>query len=576
MSFKMIANRFAMLVFTGGLWAVGCGGGDSPTNPVTPTPPTPPTQAPTVSVIEVSPNMATLDGGKTQRFTATAKASDGKVISGVNFTWSSSNTAVVTIKNNGVATAVTAGTATIRATGNGISSAMIPITVTVPAVSQVTISPSSTQELMVGEMVTFTAMARTAGGAVRSDVSFSWASSDTSVVTIASTGVATTVGAGTVTVRAEADGIASSPVTINVTEPPVVMSVRVECSRTPVSSHDTYERTPISVITPQSYYVLREGETMTCSVFAIYEDGSESIAAGKWNVRHPEVAVVNEDNVFTALSEGITNFHYVIPRFRGEEPQGNWTDGFAYGINIGVEARSPYYNDAFWREFAFNDYDCPSEEGCGQPIEERQLWRLPDPSPNVFILTTHFPPEYVRQIEAVAPKAIEELTGAPYSGRVVSGETDLIQGEPGWITFEALYEGMSGETAACEGQSVEEGAAYSAYAFLGAEIGCVVFNLSILGTDIPDVTDLIAHELGHSLGFNHLSWEWIATIGGGGFPTDGLYSQHERTHGHFAYTRERGETYAEIMLPDSLRAAVRARVAVNPDGGVVKCYLHGH
>ena len=81
-----------------------------PTSPPTTQPPAPPAPPPTptpptVSVVEVSPNAAALEVGKTQRFTATAKASDGNVISGVNFTWSSSNTAVVTINSGGMATA---------------------------------------------------------------------------------------------------------------------------------------------------------------------------------------------------------------------------------------------------------------------------------------------------------------------------------------------------------------------------------------------------------------------------------------------------------------------------------------
>ena len=70
--------------------------------------------------------------GGTQRFVATAKASDGTVIGGVDFTWSSSNPAVVTIDNAGVATAVSAGTAMIRATGNGIASAPATVTVAEP------------------------------------------------------------------------------------------------------------------------------------------------------------------------------------------------------------------------------------------------------------------------------------------------------------------------------------------------------------------------------------------------------------------------------------------------------------
>ena len=222
MSFRMITTCFAMLVFTGGFLAAGCGGSDSPTSPPTtqPTPPPPTPPPPTVSSIEVSPNTVTLEVGRTQAFVATAKASDGSVIGGVNFTWSSSNTAVLTISSGGVVTAVSGGTATIRATGNGITSAPATITVTVPPVSSVTVSPSSAQDMMVGEMTTFTATARTAGGAVRGDVSISWSSSDTSVVTITSAGVATAVAAGTASIRAAAGGVTSSPVTINVAEPP--------------------------------------------------------------------------------------------------------------------------------------------------------------------------------------------------------------------------------------------------------------------------------------------------------------------------------------------------------------------
>lgn len=62
-----------------------------------------------------------------------------------------------------------------------------------------------------------------------------------------------------------------------------------------------------------------------------------------------------------------------------------------------------------------------------------------------------------------------------------------------------------------------------------------------------------------------LRWEF--------FPLDSLYSQHEGTHGHFAYMRKRGETYAENMLPKAPPAAVRARAVITADGGgFVKFY----
>lgn len=291
MSIRLITTQIAMLVIAGGLWAAGCGGGDSPTRPTptTPSPPTPPPPptAPTVSVVEVSPNMATLEVGKTQRFVATAKASDGTVISGVNFAWSSSNTAVASINNNGVATAVAAGTTTIRATGNGVASAAVTITVTEAAVANVTVSPSSTQELMVGETVTFTAMARTAGGTVRGDVSISWASSDTSVVTITSAGVATAVGAGSAIVRATADRISSSPVTINVAEPPppepVVATVTVS---------------------PTSMMIMVGGMFQFMAVAMTAEGMVVDDVEFTWMSDDTEVAKVDETGLVTAVAAG--------------------------------------------------------------------------------------------------------------------------------------------------------------------------------------------------------------------------------------------------------------------------------
>ncbi|MCX8089045.1 MAG: Ig-like domain-containing protein, partial [Meiothermus ruber] len=58
--------------------------------------------APSISTIEVSPATASKQVGQTQQFTAVAKDAGGNVISGVTFTWSSSDTAVATVNNSGL------------------------------------------------------------------------------------------------------------------------------------------------------------------------------------------------------------------------------------------------------------------------------------------------------------------------------------------------------------------------------------------------------------------------------------------------------------------------------------------
>ncbi len=290
MSYRMITSCIAMLVFAAVFLAAGCGGGDSsPTSPPTTQPPTPPPPPPppTISQIEVSPATVSLEVGKTQRFVATAKASDGSVISGVDFTWSSNNTAVATINSGGVATAVSPGTATIRATGNGITSAPATITVIVPPVSGVTVSPSSAQELMVGEMVTFTATARTAGGAVRDDVSISWSSSDTGVVTITSAGVATAVSAGTASIRAAAGGVTSSPVTINVSEPPPPEPVIATVTVSPAEA------------------TIEEGQTQQFEAMATTSDGSAiTDVEFAWSSSDDIVATVDSNGLATGVGAG--------------------------------------------------------------------------------------------------------------------------------------------------------------------------------------------------------------------------------------------------------------------------------
>ena len=284
MTFRKHVVSYIALLVAGGLLITGCGGKDSPTGPTT-TPQPPP--APTVSTIEVSPTSALLEVGKTQRFTATAKASNGSTVSGVTIAWSSSNTAVATITNTGVATAVAAGTTTIRATGNGISSTQVTVTVTVPPVTRVTVSPSSAQQLNVGDSLTFSAMARTAGGAVRDDVEITWSSSDTDVVAISSSGVVTAAGAGTATIRATADGVSSTPVMITVSEPPPPppMVAGVMVSPTEAS--------------------IEEGQTQQFEAMAVTDDGM-AIADVEftWTSSDDNVATVSSMGLATGVNAG--------------------------------------------------------------------------------------------------------------------------------------------------------------------------------------------------------------------------------------------------------------------------------
>ncbi|WP_062265737.1 DUF3344 domain-containing protein [Methanoculleus bourgensis] len=74
-----------------------------------------------MTTIEVSPATANLAVGATQQFTATAKDPAENEISGVAFTWSSSNETVGTVNETGFFTALAEGTATVAATAEGVT-----------------------------------------------------------------------------------------------------------------------------------------------------------------------------------------------------------------------------------------------------------------------------------------------------------------------------------------------------------------------------------------------------------------------------------------------------------------------
>jgi uncharacterized protein YjdB len=75
---------------------------------------------PVLTSITVSPSTATLARGSTLTFTAQPKDQFGNPVS-ATITWNSSNTAVGTITQNGLFTALSAGSTTITASNGSVS-----------------------------------------------------------------------------------------------------------------------------------------------------------------------------------------------------------------------------------------------------------------------------------------------------------------------------------------------------------------------------------------------------------------------------------------------------------------------
>lgn len=85
-----------------------------------------------VALVEINVPQNTILVGATLQCSATVRNNSNGIIQGKTITWQSSNTNVLTINNNGLATAVSAGTAQITASADGISSIPVIITVSTP------------------------------------------------------------------------------------------------------------------------------------------------------------------------------------------------------------------------------------------------------------------------------------------------------------------------------------------------------------------------------------------------------------------------------------------------------------
>ena len=198
------------------------------------------TVEPVIARVEVSPKTATINEGATRMFSATAFTSYDVAIQAVDFWWTSSNDSVATISSSGLAIGVRSGSrpldVTITASAEGKTDTA---TLTVePVVSRVAVRPSSAT-IDEGKTRRFRATAYTSYDVAIQNINFSWSSSNMSVATISSSGLARGVNAGSTTIRARAGG-RSGTATLTVTEPPpVVAVVRVDPTSPSIEEGDT-------------------------------------------------------------------------------------------------------------------------------------------------------------------------------------------------------------------------------------------------------------------------------------------------------------------------------------------------
>jgi uncharacterized protein YjdB len=159
-----------------------------------------------VSAITIAPAAPTLTIGQTLQFIAVAKDSAGAALANRTVSWTSSNSAVATVTQTGLATALSPGTATIAATSEGKTSTGL-LTVQAPApVVSMTVSLAADHIIAEATSEIAAATLRDSVGNILSGRAVTWSSSNPTVAAVNSAGRISALAAGTAIISASSEG----------------------------------------------------------------------------------------------------------------------------------------------------------------------------------------------------------------------------------------------------------------------------------------------------------------------------------------------------------------------------------
>ena len=227
-----------------------------------------------VSSITLSNTSIALTEQETFQLSATVNPSNA---TDKTVTWSSSNTAVATVSNNGLVTAVKEGSATITAKA-GDKTATCTVTVSKKVIPVTSVSLNKTS-LALTEQESFQ-LSATVSPDNASDKTVTWSSSNTAVATVSNNGLVTAVKEGSATITAKAgDKTATCAVTISKKVIPVT-----------------------SVTLNKTSLALTEQETFQLSASVSPDNATDKTVT--WSSSNTAVATVSQDGLVTAIAVG--------------------------------------------------------------------------------------------------------------------------------------------------------------------------------------------------------------------------------------------------------------------------------
>lgn len=229
-----------------------------------------------VVTISAPSNSVTL-GGKMQAV-ATARDSDGNVLTGRQVAWSSSNPSVAQVASDGTITGLIVGNTTINAIiDSKIGS--LPISVIGATPSSIAIIPASAT-ISLGKSAQLIGEVRDQAGNVLSGQSVSWSSANSGIASVSGNGVVTAVGAGSVNVTATSGSFSA---TSNIT---VISSAVTSVVVSPASAQ------------------LQIGGTQQLSAAVTSNGGAVQNAAISWSSSNPTIITVSATGLATGIGAG--------------------------------------------------------------------------------------------------------------------------------------------------------------------------------------------------------------------------------------------------------------------------------